>query len=57
MLKRWLHAFHRQTRLSSALALEALEADEVDAAVVDAGVLPSEPEPALGLCDCSLVLS
>lgn len=57
MLNRWLHAFHLQTRLSSAFALDALEAEEVDAAVVDAGVLPSEPEPALGLCDCSLALS
>lgn len=57
MLNLWLQAFHLQTRLSSALALEALDAEDVDAAVVDAGVLPSEPEPALGLCDCSLALS
>lgn len=57
MLNLWLQAFHLQTRLSSAFALDALEAEDVDAAVVDAGVLPSEPEPALGLCDCSLALS
>lgn len=53
MLKRRLHWFQRQMRLSSAPAvLDELEA--VVAAVDGAGVLPLEE--VVGLCDCSLAL-
>lgn len=48
MLKRRLHWFQRQIRLSSAPEPLAV------AAVEDAGVLPLEA--VVGLCDCSLAL-
>lgn len=51
MLKRWLHWFQRQMRLSSAWpAPFASPLDEVEmvvAAVEGAGVLPFEPEVAV----------
>lgn len=53
MLKRWLHWFHRQMRLSSPALVDEWEL--LVAAVEGAGVLPLET--VVGLSECSLVLS